>query len=416
MITITALNELINERFEVGKCLVVAPKRVAESTWPSEAEKWDHLKNLKISPILGSPKARKEAIAKEADIYIITRDNVAWLVDYLKEDWCFDTLVIDELSSFKNHASKRFKKLKTITPYLNRVIGLTGTPAPNSYMDLWAQVYLLDRGERLGKNITAYRRKYFNAYNRGMYTEYKLREGAREEIDEALADLCISMKAKDYLKLKDPLIVDYKVQMTKEERTLYQTMERDAVLHMGEDTITAFSAAVVTNKLLQMANGAVYDEDGTVHEIHRQKLDALEELIEEASGENILVFYNFKSDYDRITEKFPQAVKLEGEEDIRAWNEGKIPLLLAHPASAGHGLNLQEGGSVIIWYGLTWSLENYLQANARLHRQGQTSAVRIYRIVTEGTVDETVVKALEGKHIRQEELLEKLKAEYAKEG
>lgn len=409
--SLTAVEILRDDYLDIGKVLVIAPKRVAEDTWPSEVDKWAHLQDLTVSKILGPPAERRRAIQADADVYIVSRDNVAWLVDEVKGDWDFDTLIIDELSSFKNHASKRFKKLKTVTPYFKRVIGLTGTPAPNSYLDLWAQVYLLDRGERLGKNITAFRRTYFDAISRGMYTEYKLKPGAKEAIDDAIVDICISMSAKDHLNLKDPILIDVRVTMDAKEKKLYKTMERDAVLELGNDTIAALSAAVVSNKLLQLANGVIYDEDGKAHIVHGRKLDALEELREEAQGENILVFYSFKSDYERIKARFPDAVKLDGAETIRDWNAGKIKMLLAHPASAGHGLNLQDGGSIIIWYGLTWSLELYQQANARLHRQGQKNTVRIYRLLTEGTVDARVAEALEGKGIRQEELLEKLKAE-----
>lgn len=409
--SLTAVELLRDDYLDIGKVLVIAPKRVAEDTWPSEIKKWRHLQALTVSKILGTPAERRRAIQADADVYIVSRDNVAWLVDEVKGDWDFDTLIIDELSSFKNHASKRFKKLKTVTPYFKRVIGLTGTPAPNSYLDLWAQVYLLDRGKRLGKNITAFRRTYFDGISRGMYTEYKLKPGAKEAIDDAISDICISMSAKDHLDLKEPMLIDVKVAMDAKEKKLYKTMERDAVLELDDDTIAALSAAVVSNKLLQLANGAIYDEDGKTHIVHGRKLDALEELREEAQGENILVFYSFKSDYERIKERFPDAVKLDGAESIRDWNAGKIKMLLAHPASAGHGLNLQDGGSIIIWYGLTWSLELYQQANARLHRQGQKNTVRIYRLLTEGTVDGRVAKALEGKGIRQEELLEKLKAE-----
>lgn len=411
VITYTALDILINDYFEIGKTLVIAPKRVAEDTWPIELEKWDHLNNLKISKVLGTPKQRKAALEVEADIYILTRDNVIWLVDYMK-DWDFDTLVIDELSSFKNHQSKRFKKLRTVTPYFKRVIGLTGTPAPNGYMDLWAQIYLLDRGERLGKNITAYRRRFFNAYHRGQYTEYKLREGAKEEIDELISDICISMKAKDYLDLKEPIFIDEKVTLDKKECELYREMAKEAIININDEDIPALSAATVSNKLLQLANGAIYDEDKNYHLVHDKKMKALEELIEQSAGENVLVFYNFRSDLERIQEKFKDdAVVLETDKDIKNWNEGKIKILLAHPASAGHGLNLQNGGSIIIWFSLNWSLELYLQANARLHRQGQKNTVRIYRIIAKDTIDEKVLEVLEGKNIRQEELLRKLKAE-----
>lgn len=402
---------LLNDYLDIGKTLVIAPKRVIEDTWPSEFDKWDHLKGIRFSLIAGSPKQRMAAIKEKADVYMISRDNIVWLVDLLKDYWDYDTLIIDELSSFKNHASKRFKKLKTVTPYFKRVIGLTGTPAPNSYLDLWAQVYLLDRGERLGKNITAYRRKYFNAYSRGMYTDYQIKDGAKKEIDEKLSEICISMKAKDYLDLKDPIVIDKKAKLNPAERKLYKEMEKEAIAEIDENQIVALSAAVVTNKLMQIANGNVYDEDGNTHLIHKRKIEVLEELVAESQDENILVFYNFKSDQDSILAKFPEAVQLEDEKDIKAWNEGKIKMLIAHPASAGHGLNLQNGGSIIVWYGLTWSLELYLQANARLQRQGQKNTVRVYRILAEGTIDERVVKVLEGKHISQEQLLRELKAE-----
>lgn len=411
IVTYTALNKLINDSFEIGKTLVVAPKRVAEDTWPSEYKKWGHLKDIRISKVLGTPKQRKAALEVEADIYIVTRDNVVWIVDYM-EDWDFDTLVIDELSSFKNHQSKRFKKLRTVTPYFKRVIGLTGTPAPNGYMDLWAQIYLLDRGERLGKNITAYRKSFFNAYHRGQYTEYKLRDGAKEEIDKLISDICISMKAKDYLDLKDPIFIDEEVILNKKEYELYQKMAKEAIIDINDEVIPALSAATVSNKLLQLANGAIYDEDKKYHLVHDEKIKALEELIEQSAGENVLVFYNFRSDLERIQKKFKDdVVLLETDKDIRDWNEGKIKILLAHPASAGHGLNLQDGGSIIIWFSLNWSLELYLQANARLHRQGQKNAVRIYRIIAKDTIDEKVLQVLEGKNIRQEKLLAELKAE-----
>ena len=413
--TLTAIEELKNDYLEEIKVLVVAPKRVAEDTWTTEHEKWDHLRNLKVIKVLGTPKERKLALQREGDIYIITRDNVAWLVELLGKKWDFDTVVIDELSSFKNHQSKRFKKLRTVRPLMKRVIGLTGTPAPNGYMDLWAQIYLLDRGKRLGKTITEYRKRYFNTLYRPGYNEYELRSGAKEEIDEAIKDICISMKARDYLNLKEPLYINRIAKLDKKEFKTYKTMERDAVLELEEEDITALNAAAVTNKLLQLANGAVYTEDRKVIKIHDKKIDILEELIEEANGEPVLVFYNFQHDKDRILEKFKKDVRvLDTEKDIKDWNNKKIKILLAHPAGAGHGLNLQDGGSIIIWFGLNWSLELYQQANARLARQGQKETVRIYHIISENTVDERVLEVLEGKNLRQEELLRKLKAEVLK--
>lgn len=412
IITLTGLKILRDEYFDITKVLVIAPKTVAEASWTFETEKWDHLKDLKVLAITGSPLQRKKQLSEEADVYTISRDNVAWLVDYLKTDWDFDTLVIDELSSFKNNQSKRFKKLRTITPYLNRVIGLTGTPAPNGYLDLWAQLYLLDRGERLEKSITKFRTKYFNAYSRGMYTDYQLKEDSKGMIDEAVSDICMSMTAKDYLKtLKDPIFIDVKVELSPKELKAYKTMAKEAILQLEESDVVALSAAVVTNKLLQIANGAVYDVEKQYHVIHDKKLDALEELIEQAGKENILVFYNYQSDLERIKAKFTEAIKFEDKEQLEDWNSGKIKLLLAHPASAGHGLNLQEGGSIIVWFGLTWSLEQYLQANARLHRQGQKDVVRIYRLIAKDTVDERVLEVLNGKRITQDELIQKLKLE-----
>jgi SNF2 domain protein len=411
--SLTAIDILMNDYLDIGKVLVIAPKNVAENTWTDEVQKWEHLRGLKVKCISGTAVKRRKALDEEADIYTISRDNVVWLVDELKKDWKFDTLIIDELSSFKNPSSKRFKKLKTVTPFFDRVIGLTGTPAPNSYMDLWSQIYLLDRGERLGKNITAFRRQFFNAYSRGMYVEYELKEGAKEKIDDLISDICVSMKSKDYLKdLKEPIIIDYKVKLDDKEFKLYRDMAKEAVAEVTEkDKVVALSAAVVTNKLLQMANGTVYGDDKKPFKIHERKLETLDDILEQAQNENILVFYNFKSDLENILSKFPEAKKFEGSEDIRNWNSGKIKMLLLHPASAGHGLNLQQGGSIIVWYGLTWSLELYLQANARLVRQGQKEVVRIYRLVTEHTVDERVIETLNGKKYKQDELLEKLKAD-----
>ena len=300
VITYTVLDRLINDYFEIGKALVIAPKRTAYNTWPAEYEKWDHLKNLTISKVLGNPKERMAALEKEADIYITTRDNVVWLVDYLQDNWMFDALVIDELSSFKNHQSKRFRKLRTVTPYFKRVIGLTGTPVPNGYKDLWAQLYLLDRGERLEKNITTFRRKYFNAYPRGNYIEYQLKEGAKEEIDRRISDICVSMKAEDYLDLKEPIVMDVYVELNKKEMELYKEMARKAIININDEYIPAVSAAAVTNKLLQLASGAIYDENKKYHQVHEEKIKALEELIEQCTGENLLVYYNYKSDLDRI--------------------------------------------------------------------------------------------------------------------
>ena len=395
----------------MNKVLVIAPKRVAEDTWTTEYEKWDHLKELKVIKVLGTAKERTKALDQEGDVYIITRDNIAWLVELLGRKWDFDTVIIDELSSFKSNTSKRFKKLKIVRPFIKRVIGLTGTPAPNGYEDLWAQIYLLDRGERLGKTITEFRKRYFNTLYRQGYNEFELRPGGKEEIDAALMDLCISMKARDYLKLKEPLYINRMAKLDKKEYEQYKIMEKDAVLEIGTEGIIALSAAAVSNKLLQLANGAVYTENREVIKIHDKKLDVLDELIEEARGEPVIVFYNFKHDKDRILERFKGVRILDTEQDIKDWNDRKIKILLAHPASAGHGLNLQAGGNIIVWFGLNWSLELYQQANARLNRQGQTEAVRIYHIIGEKTIDERVLEVLNGKNIRQEELLRNLRAE-----
>ena len=333
-------------------------------------------------------------------------------MDYLGKDWNFTTLIIDELSSFKNPSAKRFKKLKTVTPFFDRVIGLTGTPVAKDYMSLWSQMYLLDRGERLGKSITAYRRRFFNAYTRGAYTEHVLKEGAKAEIDNLISDICISMSAKDYLKdLKNPIVIDYVVKLQKKEFDLYKHMARNAVLEIETDTVTALSAAVLTNKLLQLTNGTVYAEDKKRITIHERKIEALSDICEQAGDENLLVFYNYQSDLENLIKYFPNALKFEGGQHIKDWNEGKIKMLLLHPASAGHGLNLQYGGSIIVWYGLNWSLELYLQANARLARQGQKKVVRIYRLISEHTVDERVIETLKGRKVNQDEFLQSLKAD-----
>jgi len=401
----------MNDFLEINKVLVIAPKRVAEDTWSRETTKWDHLNHLKISKMLGSEKQRLEALRAKADIYVINRENVGWLVKQLGLKWDFDMVVIDELSSFKNHQSIRFKELKKIRPFIKRLVGLTGTPAPNGYMDLWAQLYLLDRGQRLGKNITTFRKEYFNTIARPGFQLYSLRKGSVDLINNQIKDICISMKAKDYLKLKEPLLINVPVVLDKKEMDRYKELEKEKILEVGGKEITAVNAAAVTTKLLQLANGAVYDENRAVIEIHDKKLERLHELIEEANGNPVLVFYSFLHDLDRIKGYLKEDVRiLETADDIADWNNKKIKILLAHPASAGHGLNLQDGGNIIIWFGLTWSLELYLQANARLHRQGQAEGVIIHHLIAEGTVDEDVLQVLQGKEQRQEDLLRALKA------
>ena len=420
VITLTAIDELMFDYFEVSKVLVIAPLRVAESTWDEEAAKWDHLKHLKISKVLGTEKERINALYTKADIYIINRENVKWLVDKCGKDWPFDMVVIDELSSFKSHRAQRFKALKKVRPFMKLVVGLTGTPAPNGLIDLWSQIYLLDGGERLGKTITGYRERYFlpDKRNQHIVFTYKLKEGAEEAIYEKLSDICVSMKAEDYLKLPERINNIIPIHLPKKAKEKYDQLERDLLLPLKDSDIVANTAGVLANKLLQMANGAVYDEDGDVQEIHNAKLKALEDTIEAANGKPVLIFYSYKHDLDRIKKhlKRDDLTVLDTAEDIKKWNEGKIPIMLAHPASAGHGLNLQAGGNIIIWFGLTWSLELYSQANARLYRQGQKQNVIIHHLVSKGTMDEDVMKALEGKEVGQEALLNAVKARVRKMG
>ena len=414
VITMTAIEELMHDRFEVSRVLVIAPKKVAEDTWTREAAKWDHLKGLTISPVLGTAEQRTAALDADADLYVIGRDNVVWLVELMqkrRKGWPFDMIVIDELSSFKNSQAKRFRALRRAIPFAHRVVGLTGTPSPNGLMDLWSEIYLLDQGERLGKTIGWYRDEYFRPGMRNGYTVYKWepRKGAQKEIEKRISDICVSMSAADYLQLPERIDNVIPVRLTDEERKAYDEMERDQLLQLGEDeTVVALNAAAVMSKLLQIANGAVYAEGGAVMRIHDEKARALEEIID-TTGEPVLVFYSFRHDLETIQRRIPEARTLEGPEDIAAWNRGEIRVLLAHPASVGYGLNLQEGGHVIVWYGLTWSLELYQQANARLHRQGQERPVIVHHLITEGTVDEQVMKALQAKDTSQAALLAALK-------
>lgn len=416
--TLTAINRLINYSFEVTKVLVIAPLRVAEHTWAEECDKWEHLKGLKISKVLGSEKKRSEALSTQADIYVINRENVAWLVathGYLFHNHFFDMVVIDELSSFKSSKSTRWKALKAVRPFLGRVVGLTGTPAPNGYIDLWAQMYLIDKGDRLGEFITRYRETYFSSVGRGnVVFRYDLKPEAQNKINSLISDICISMKAEDYLQLPKRLDYFNKIDLGKFKKD-YNKFERDCVLELfteEDETITAASAAALSNKLLQFSGGAVYDEDHNTHVIHTKKLEALEDVVEAANGEPILLFYAFKHEESRIIEHFKnlRVVKLDTPETIKAWNSGEIDIAIAHPASVGHGLNLQHGGNIIVWYGLTWSLELYQQANARLHRQGQSKPVKIYHLISEGTIDEEIVKALSNKDKTQNGLMQAVKA------
>lgn len=421
VITLTALEDMMYNRFEISRVLVIAPLRVAEDTWSRESEKWDHLKHLRISKILGTPAQRRLALAREADIYIINRENVVWLTNELSSagnGWFFDAVVIDELSSFKSPKAQRFRALKKYITRSKRVIGLTGTPAPNGLIDLWSQIYLLDGGERLGRTVSGYRERYFDPDRRNQTTifNYKIKSGAERAIMDKISDICISMRAEDWLTMPERIDSVRKVRLTDQQRRDYEKFERDQYVQFIEGEVTAASAAALTNKLLQYSNGAVYLSNDDYAQTGDGKLDELEDLIEAANGKPVLCFYSFRHDLERIRRRFRQAVKLETSADIEAWNKGEIPLLLAHPAGAGHGLNLQSGGSIIVWFGLTWSLELYQQANARLYRQGQEHSVIIHHLITENTVDERVYQSLQGKGEVQEDLLDSLKAKYGTKG
>lgn len=411
---------------------MIAPKTVAEDTWSRESAKWDHLSHLRVSKILGTAKQREAGYHADADIYIINRENVVDLIEKHGPDWKFDSVVVDESSSFKSSKAKRWRMLKRVTPLCKFVWLLTGTPNPNSLLDLWPQLFLLDGGERLGKTLTAYRDKYFTpgARKGHIVYEWKPKPGANERIRNQIRDICLSMKAVDWLDMPARVDVPHYVHMTSAERKVYDKFEKSKVLPLldgkltesfedADHAVVGSTAATLSGKLLQMANGAVYDDDGNVFHIHDQKLDALEEIVEAAQGEPVLVYYNYKHDLDRILKRFPRAESFgagKGTADtIRAWNDGEIPILLCHPASVAYGLNMQEGGHIIVWFGPTWSLELYQQANARLLRQGQTDTVFIHHILTEGTLDQRVVDALEKKDNVQESLLNALKG-YLKEG
>lgn len=413
VITLTAVERLMYDSFEISRVLVIAPLRVAEDTWSRESAKWEHLRHLTLSKILGTPAQRRAALAAEADIYVINRENVVWLCNELKH-WCFDMVVIDELSSFKSPKAQRFRALRKVIGGSKRVVGLTGTPAPNGLIDLWSEMYLIDGGERLGRTVTGYRERYFVPDKRNQTTifTYKPKQGADEAIRAKLADICVSMKAADWLTLPERIDCVTAVKLTPAQRKAYDKFERDMYIEFTEGEVSAISAAALTNKLLQYSNGAMYTESGEYIEVGEGKLDALGEIIEAANGAPVLCFYSYKHDLERIKRRFPQAVKLETAQHITDWNEGKIPLLLAHPAGAGHGLNLQAGGNIIVWFGLTWSLELYQQANARLHRQGQQRSVIVHHLLTENTADERVYRSLQDKSAVQDELLTALKEKY----
>lgn len=425
MITLSALTDLMLDSFSVSKALVIAPLRVARDTWPDEIGKWDHLSALTYSVIVGDAKTRIGALNHNAMIYIINRENVKWLVDYYEKHglrWDFDMVVIDELSSFKNWQSQRFKALRKVRPFVKRFVGLTGTPASNGLMDLWAEIGILDGGQRLGKFIGRYREAYFRPGGMnpqtGIVFNYIPREGAEEMIYNRISDITISMKAMDYLQMPECVYVDHEVVMNKQEQKLYDTLKKDLIISTPDGDIDASNAGALTGKLLQMANGAVYDENGEAREIHRRKLEMLEDLIESANGQPVLVAYWFKHDKARIMKHLASAGyggaevrELKSSDDIRDWNEGHIPIALIHPASAGHGLNIQSGGHILIWFGLTWSLELYQQTNARLWRQGQKEVVTIHHIITRSTVDADVLKALSSKDVTQEKLIAAVKAQ-----
>ncbi|XGU46643.1 DEAD/DEAH box helicase [Fusobacterium necrophorum subsp. funduliforme] len=421
IITLTAIQELKYNRFEVNKVLIIAPKKVAEVTWTDEIEKWEHLHLLRPSLVLGSASKRIKALAKNADIYVINRENVVWLVEYYKNNWPFDMVVLDEWSSFKNHQSKRFKYLKMVRGKMKRVVGLTGTPTPNGLIDLWAQVYLLDQGARLEKTIGKYRERYFDPGQRNRTTifNYEAKDGSEHAIHEKISDICISMKAEDYLQLPDVIYETVPVILDSKAKKAYDELEKKMILELeaGEE-ITAASAAALSNKLQQLANGAIYGENREVFEIHDCKIERFLELIEQLNRKPALVFYNFQHDLSRIQAALAksglQVRLLKSPEDQKDWNEHKIDILLAHPASAAYGLNLQEGGNHVVWFGLNWSLELYQQANKRLHRQGQKEKVIIHHLITKGTRDEDVMAALENKGNVQEELLQSLKVRIEK--
>lgn len=399
------------DSFEISKVLVISPLRVTH-VWADEIEKWSHLNNLTYSIAVGTEVQRRMALLRKANIYIINRENVEWLIEKSRLSFDYDMLVVDELSSFKSNKAKRFQSLSSVRPKVKRVVGLTGTPSSNGLMDLWAEYRILDMGKRLGRYISHYRNDYFipDQRNQNMIYSYKPKPGADKEIYRRVADITISMKSTDYIKMPECIYTEYSVILSEDETEVYKTMKNDLILTLDGGDIDSFNAAGLSNKLAQMANGAVYTEDGNTNWIHDRKLDALEDLIEGANGKPVLIAYWFKHDLERISKRF-KVIKLDSAESIRRWNNGKIPVAVIHPASAGHGLNLQAGGSTIIWFGLTWSLELYQQTNARLWRQGQTSdTVVIHHIITKDTIDEDIVKALERKDKTQSALIEAVKA------
>lgn len=411
VITLSAIFDLCLDSFLVCKVLVIAPLRVARDTWPAEINKWDHLKGLSYSVAVGTEKERIDALKKQSTLYIINRENVDWLVHKSGIPFHFDMVVIDELSSFKSYGAKRFKSLLKVRPSIKRIVGLTGTPSSNGLMDLWAEFRILDLGQRLGRYISHYRNTYFKPDKRNaqIIFSYKPLQGAEEEIYKQISDITISMKSTDYLKMPEYVSNEVFVTLSDKEWKVYSDFKEDMVANLGEEEIDAVNAAVLSGKLLQMANGAVYDSENKAHVIHEKKLDALEDLIEGANGKPVLVAYWYKHDLERIKDRFPVR-QIQSSKDIEDWNDGKIPVAVIHPASAGHGLNLQSGGSTLIWFGLTWSLELYQQTNARLYRQGQTDTVIVHHIITKNTIDEDVLLALTKKEKTQDALIDAVKA------
>ena len=412
VISLTAIADLLFDSFEAHRVLVIAPLRVARDTWPTEIEKWEHLQHLTYSVVVGTPKERRAALMAGADITIINRENLQWLIEDSGFPFDYDMVVIDELSSFKNHQSKRFQALMKVRPKVKRIIGLTGTPSSNGLMDLWAEFKLLDMGQRLGRFISQYRNNYFlpDKRNGQIIYSYKPMPYAEDAIYRKISDVTISMKSTDHLKMPELISSKYEVRLSEEERIRYEELKSQLVLQLPEGEVTAANAASLTGKLVQLANGAIYSDDGDTVEFHNRKLDALEDIIEAANGKPLLVAYWFKHDLERIKQRF-DVREIKSSKDITDWNSGKIPVAVIHPASAGHGLNLQAGGSTLIWFGLTWSLELYQQTNARLWRQGQTAGtVVIQHIITKGTIDERILKALSRKELTQNSLIDAVKA------
>ena len=410
-ITLSACEKLLRDYFETSKVLVIAPLLPARETWPDELAKWDQLEGLTYSLIIGTAQERIDALHTDADFYIVNRENVVWLVDYYKKKWPFDMVVIDELSSFKSSKAQRFRALRKVRKYIDRIVGLTGTPVPNGLLDLWSQVYLLDEGARLGRTLSAYRDTYFTPGRRGpngIVYDWNLKDGAREAIFAKLSDLCISMETTG---LPERLTIPHEVKLSEKAAAMYQQLEKTMLLPFADGDVDAATAAILTNKLLQLAGGAVYDENGKAQIVHDQKLEVLDQLIEEANGQPVLVFYNYKHELDRLQARYPQAVHVKEENVVKRWNAKEIPILLANPASAGHGLNLQFGGHIAIWYSPTWNLEFFQQANKRLHRRGQAETVLIHTLSAKGTIDERIYDiVLRNKEAGQNALLEAVKA------